>query len=144
MELDTLVKRIEAATEPTAPQRRDWRIGCVGAGFIMRDCQLAAYREMGFQPAAIASLHRPHSEAVAAQYHIPKVYDSWQQMLDDGEADAGQTDEAASIYQGLMHCLVLDADALNVAADLIGSITDPAQQAELNAIYETRMDEMSA
>jgi len=83
MELDTLVKRIEAATEPTAPQRRDWRIGCVGAGFIMRDCQLAAYREMGFQPAAIASLHRPHSEAVAAQYHIPKVYDSWQQMLDD-------------------------------------------------------------
>ncbi|GDY37737.1 phage recombination protein Bet [Acidovorax sp. NB1] len=37
-----------------------------------------------------------------------------------------------------------DADALNVAADLIGSITDPAQQAELNAIYETRMDEMSA
>lgn len=38
----------------------------------------------------------------------------------------------------------MDADALNVAADLIGSITDPAQQAELNAIYETRMDEMSA
>ncbi len=38
----------------------------------------------------------------------------------------------------------VDADALNVAADLIGSITDPAQQAELNAIYETRMDEMSA
>ena len=37
-----------------------------------------------------------------------------------------------------------DADALNVAADLIGSITDPAQHAELNAIYETRMDEMSA
>ena len=38
----------------------------------------------------------------------------------------------------------VDADALNVAADLIGSITDPAQQAELNAIYETRMDAMSA
>ena len=37
-----------------------------------------------------------------------------------------------------------NADALSVAADLIGSITDPAQQAELNAIYETRMDEMSA
>lgn len=35
-------------------------------------------------------------------------------------------------------------DALNVAADLIGSIASPAHQAELNAIYETRMDEMSA
>lgn len=35
-------------------------------------------------------------------------------------------------------------DALNVAADLIGAIASPAHQAELNAIYETRMDEMSA
>ncbi len=35
-------------------------------------------------------------------------------------------------------------DALNVAADLIGSIADPAQQATLNGIYEQRMDEMSA
>lgn len=37
-----------------------------------------------------------------------------------------------------------DEDTLNVAADLIGSITDPAQQAELNAIYETRMGELAA
>ena len=38
----------------------------------------------------------------------------------------------------------VDADALNVAADLIGCITDPDQQSKLNAIYETRMGEMSA
>lgn len=36
-----------------------------------------------------------------------------------------------------------DEDALNTAADLIGSITDPARQAELNAIYETRLGEMA-
>lgn len=36
-----------------------------------------------------------------------------------------------------------DEDDLNVAANLIGAITDPAQQAELNALYQTRLDEMS-
>lgn len=34
-------------------------------------------------------------------------------------------------------------DELNVAADLINNITDPAAQAELNAIYETRMGELA-
>ena len=40
---------------PTLPRRKDWRIGCVGAGFIMRDCHLVAYRNAGFNPVAIAS-----------------------------------------------------------------------------------------
>lgn len=31
-------------------------------------------------------------------------------MLDEGEADAAEADSYASVYQGLMHCLVLDAD----------------------------------
>lgn len=37
-----------------------------------------------------------------------------------------------------------DDDSLNIAADLISGIQDSAQQAELNAIYETRMAEMAA
>jgi predicted dehydrogenase len=40
---------------PRLPQRRDFRIGCVGAGFIMRDCHLVAYRQAGFNPVAIAA-----------------------------------------------------------------------------------------
>ena len=40
---------------PTLPRRRDWRIGCVGAGFIMRDCHLVAYRQAGFNPVAIVT-----------------------------------------------------------------------------------------
>ena len=41
---------------------------------------------------------------------ISRDHTAWQQMLDDGEAQAEQADEYASIYQGLLHCLVLDAD----------------------------------
>ena len=37
------------------PERKDWRIGCVGSGFIMSDCHLVAYGKAGFNPAAIAS-----------------------------------------------------------------------------------------
>ena len=77
------ISRIVAATEPPLPQKKDWKIGCIGAGFIMRDCQLAAYRDMGFQAAAIASLSRAESEAVAQQYGIEKIYDSWQELLQD-------------------------------------------------------------
>ncbi len=54
-------------------------------------------------------------------------------------ADAPSADAIAAKLRAAQ-----DEDTLNVAADLIGSITDPAQQAELNAIYETRMGELAA
>lgn len=37
-----------------------------------------------------------------------------------------------------------DMDALNVAADLIAQVADTQQQAELNAVYEARIEEMRA
>ena len=32
------------------PERKDWRIGCIGSGFIMNDCRLVAYGKAGFDP----------------------------------------------------------------------------------------------
>ena len=40
---------------PTMPKNRAVGIGCIGAGFIMADCHLVAYRQAGFNPVAIAS-----------------------------------------------------------------------------------------
>jgi predicted dehydrogenase len=68
---------------PRLPRRLDFRIGCVGAGFIMRDCHLVAYRQAGFNPVAIASRTPDHARAVAAQHAIPRCYDSWQELLAD-------------------------------------------------------------
>jgi predicted dehydrogenase len=68
---------------PALPRDKSMKIGCIGAGFIMRDCHLEAYRQVGFQPHAIASLHRAHSEAVAARHDIAVVYDSWQELIRD-------------------------------------------------------------
>ena len=87
MDKETLIRQIENATLPPCPQRKDWRIGCVGAGFIMKECQLKAYRDMGFNPYGLTSLNREVSEAVAKEYDIPHVYDTWQEMVADPEIE---------------------------------------------------------
>lgn len=66
---------------PVLPRRTDWRIGCVGAGFIMRDCHLVAYRNAGFNPVAIASRKPETARAVAAQHGIPTVHDDYEALL---------------------------------------------------------------
>ncbi len=82
-DLKTLTQKIVDATLAPLPRRKDWRIGAIGAGFIMKDCQLVAYRDMGFQAEAIASADRAQSEAVAKEFGIPKVYDGWMELLQD-------------------------------------------------------------
>jgi predicted dehydrogenase len=72
---------------PRLPRRKDFRIGCVGAGFIMRDCHLAAYRQAGFNPVAIASRNPDHARAVASQHGLPRWHESIDALLDDAEIE---------------------------------------------------------
>src|SRR5262245_15929803 len=69
--------------KPRLPKRLDWRIGCIGAGFIMRDCHLVAYRNAGFNPVAIASRNPANAREVAARHGIPTVHDTVEQLLAD-------------------------------------------------------------
>src|SRR6266480_915302 len=68
---------------PRLPRRKDFRIGCLGAGFIMRDCHLVAYRQAGFNPIAITSRHLENAQAVAAQHKIPRVHRNIDELLAD-------------------------------------------------------------
>src|SRR5438309_6258372 len=68
---------------PRLPRRKDWRIGCAGAGFIMRDCHLVAYRNAGFNPVAIASRKPETAKAVAEQHHSPRVHPTIDALLAD-------------------------------------------------------------
>src|SRR2546425_2586854 len=65
------------------PHRKDFRIGILGAGFIVNDCPLVAYRKAGFNPVAIASRTRASAAKVAQRHAIAKVYDTPEQLLDD-------------------------------------------------------------
>lgn len=69
------------------PVRKDVPIGCVGAGFIMADCHLVAYREAGFNPVAISSRNRSTAQAVADRHSISKVYDHYEELIADPEIE---------------------------------------------------------
>src|SRR5262249_48861966 len=68
---------------PRLPRRRDWRIGCAGAGFIMSDCHLVAYRKAGFNPVAIASRDPAKARAVAEARGIARVHATLTELLAD-------------------------------------------------------------
>jgi len=80
-------KILEDAVLPMKPEKKDYRIGCVGSGFIMKDCHLVAYRNAGFNPAAISSRTKEHAQEVADRHGIGKVYDTWQEMVRDETLD---------------------------------------------------------
>lgn len=68
---------------PRMPLKRDVGIGCIGAGFIMDECHLVAYRASGFRPVAIASRTREHADAVARKHAIPTVHSDYRALLAD-------------------------------------------------------------
>jgi predicted dehydrogenase len=74
---------LELDFRPHLPRRKDFRIGCVGAGFIMRDCHLVAYRQAGFNPIAIASRDPSHARAVAELHGIPRTHLTVAELLAD-------------------------------------------------------------
>ncbi|MDQ0471171.1 Gfo/Idh/MocA family protein [Labrys wisconsinensis] len=66
-----------------AVRTRDYGIGCIGAGMIMAECHLAAYREAGFPVVAIASRTPAHAEQVAARWQISTVHRTPEQLIED-------------------------------------------------------------
>jgi len=66
---------------PRLPRDKSIGIGCIGAGFIMSDCQLVAYRQAGFNPVAIAARRREQAAAVAEQHHIPLAFTDYHELL---------------------------------------------------------------
>ena len=63
------------------------KIGCIGAGMIMAECHLAAYKEAGFPVAAIASRTKANAQKVADRWGIPKVHDTPEQLIEDPEIE---------------------------------------------------------
>jgi predicted dehydrogenase len=78
---------IELSYLPRLGSKTDYGIGAIGAGFIMRDVQLAAYNEAGFRTVAIASRTPASAHAAAAQNAVGRVHDTWRELLDDSEVE---------------------------------------------------------
>jgi len=67
---------------PRLPRRKDTPIGCIGAGFIVADCHLVAYRRAGFHPVAIAS-RSPDRARQVAQQHGLQAHGDYRALLAD-------------------------------------------------------------
>lgn len=74
---------LSAHWRPQLPNDPSPRIGCIGSGFIMADCHLVAYRNVGFNPVAISSRSVENAEKVAQRHDIERVYSSYHELLDD-------------------------------------------------------------
>ena len=62
------------------------RIGMVGAGFWADLVQLPAFRQIsGLEVIAITSRGIGHARQAAAKFGIPKVYDSYRELVQDPE-----------------------------------------------------------
>ena len=66
-----------------APPQKTYRIGAVGAGFIMRDVQLVAYRKAGFEVVGITSIPTSDALTAAEQRGIPQVHSGLADLLKD-------------------------------------------------------------
>ena len=78
---------LDLKIHPEMPIRKDWRIGILGAGFIVNDCHLVAYRKAGLNPVAIASRTRQRAAEVAERHEVDQVFANYDSLLDNAEID---------------------------------------------------------
>src|SRR5260221_12101124 len=62
---------------------REFKIGCIGAGFIMADVQLSAYAMAHFPVVAIASRRPEKAAEVANRWKITTVHQTPLQLIED-------------------------------------------------------------
>jgi len=73
---------LELDYTPRVPPKHDYGIGLVGAGGIVNDAHLPAYRKAGFRVLAITDVNRAAAERTAARFEIPKVCESLDELLE--------------------------------------------------------------
>ena len=95
---------------PRLPRRKDAAIGCIGAGFIMRDCHLVAYRQAGFNPVAIWSRASVHARAVAEQHKIDRVHEQLDDLLSDKQIEVLDIAVPPDAQPGIIHRAVQHKD----------------------------------
>jgi len=76
---------VELSYSVTMPRIKSVPIGCIGAGFIMADCHLVAYRNLGFNPVAITAADFNQAQQVASRHSIPKTFRTTKDLLEDTE-----------------------------------------------------------
>jgi predicted dehydrogenase len=78
---------IDLQYRPTLGKKIDYRIGIVGCGGIVQASHLPAYRMAGFRVAGLWNRTAETARAVAGRFDIPKVFPSWQDLVQSPEIE---------------------------------------------------------
>jgi len=78
---------MELIYKPELP-KENRPIYIIGAGGIVRDAHLPAYRNVGFTVAGITNRTKKRAEDLAESFNIPNVYDSVEEMVADAPDNA--------------------------------------------------------
>ena len=81
------MSEIELNFGPLMPEKEDYAIALCGAGGIVNDAHLPAYRKAGFKIAGIYDQDEAKAAQTAANFEIEKVYGSLQQLVEDRAVD---------------------------------------------------------
>uniref|UniRef100_A0A7C2JXJ1 Gfo/Idh/MocA family oxidoreductase n=1 Tax=Schlesneria paludicola TaxID=360056 RepID=A0A7C2JXJ1_9PLAN len=98
------------AIHPALPRDMSPGIGCIGAGFIMADCHLVAYRQAGFNPVAIASRDLERAAAVAQRHAIPTAYRDYRELLADRDVQVVDVAVPPDVQLSVIQEIVRHAD----------------------------------
>ena len=72
---------------PVMPRDSGKGIGICGAGGIVNDAHLPAYRKAGFRIAGIFDVDSQKAKRTAAAFELPRVYGSLEELVDDDHVD---------------------------------------------------------
>ena len=65
------------------------RVGLIGAGGNVRNRHIPGFRKVeGVQLLGVVNRSRESSHRVAEQFNIPRIYDHWQELLEDDAINA--------------------------------------------------------
>ena len=73
---------MEMGHKPVLPAKMDYRIGLCGAGGIVNNAHLPAYRKAGFRVECIYDADRVRAEETAQRFEIPRVCDSMEALAE--------------------------------------------------------------
>lgn len=66
-----------------------WRIGIVGAGRVARERHLPGFRALpDCRVVGVCNRHRESTVRVAREFDIPRIFETWEDLVDDDQIDA--------------------------------------------------------
>ncbi|MFI2856480.1 Gfo/Idh/MocA family protein [Paenibacillus sp. JSM ZJ436] len=82
-----MLEKLELSYKPRLPHNRSRGIGIIGAGEIVREAHLPAYRMAGFNVVGITNRNAARAEELASAFQIPKVYETVEELLSDPDIE---------------------------------------------------------